>query len=277
MEENKKTFYHVSELIPSISDELLKDKTGKPENGFLRYGLPSFDRITGGLHSGDLVLIAGGEDFHRHDLCGKIVRNLAVMRKQPVLVMPFDVPPVEFIKMLVSNMTEIDRSLRSAKKIATHELAFFVASGLRKIKVSDIYFASAAENDPRAVCGDILFFVNLHPKSVTIFPGLPSSPVSGRKPDWTAEFKNLKATAKNDYAIIACIAEEQIKDIDPVSNVIFQLVDDEDTAGISALEITIKKNTHGPCGKVRLKYDPVYGTVEECGGYYKESHGERVP
>jgi len=42
MDEKKKSFYHVSELIPSISDELLPEKPVIPEDGFLRYGLPSF-------------------------------------------------------------------------------------------------------------------------------------------------------------------------------------------------------------------------------------------
>jgi hypothetical protein len=268
MEEKKKSFYHVSELIPSISEELLGKK---PEEGFLRYGLASLDRFTGGLHSRDLVLIAGGHDFKRYALCGKIIRNLAVMRKEPVLVVPFDIPPNEFIKMLVSNMTEINRSLLSAKKIAIHELTCFVASGLKKIKVSDIYFSSAADNDPQTVRKYIRSFLNLLRNGVVVFLGLPALDGVGQKPEWITEFETLKTTVKNNYAILACIAEEQIKDIAQVSNVVFQLVDAEDAAEISGLEITISRNTHGACGNVRLKYEPAFGTVEEYGSFTKES------
>lgn len=271
MEEKKKNFYHVSELLPSISDELLPEKPVIPKDGFLRYGLPSLDRFTGGMHSRDLVLITGGQDFERYALCGKIIRNLAVMRKQPVLVVPFDISVEEFIKMLISTMTGINRSELSANKIAIHELACFITSGLNKIKVSDIYFSSAADNDPQTVCNNVRGFLNLLRNGVVVFLGLPSPATPGQKSDWATEFETLKTIAAQDYAIMVSISGKHIKKLTPVSNVIFQLADHEKTSEITSLEITIKRNTHGPCGDARLKFDAEFGIVEEYGGYYKES------
>ena len=270
MQESPKTFYHVSDLIPSVIAELSGEKQAKPEKGFLRYGLASLDRFTGGLHGKDLVVITGCTDYLRCAFCGKIVRNLAMMRKVPVLVLPFAVSPDEFVKILVCQMADIDSALLSPAKISSLDLGHEILSTLNKIKASNIYLTAGSANNPQTACEEIMSFSNLHSPFVIACLGLQMSKMSEEQPDWRYAFENLKTRISKDYAILVCIEEERAANIVQASNVIFRLVDEKAGSSKKSLELKIQRNTHGPLGSARFMFNLVSGGVEEYGSYDKE-------
>lgn len=267
MQESAKKFYHVSDLIPPVIAELSGEKKAKPEKGFLRYGLVSLDRFTGGLHGKDLVVITGRTDFQRCVFFGKIVRNLAMMRKEPVLVLPFALSPDEFIKILVCQMADINSTLLSPAKISSLDLGHEVLSTLNKIKASNIYLTAGSSNNPQTVCEEIMSFSNLHSHVVIACLGLPLPKMSEEQPDWRYAFEDLKTKISKDYAILVCIEEERATNIAQVSNVVFRLANEKADSSKKSLELEIQRNTHGPLGSARFMFNPLSGGVEEYGSY----------
>jgi replicative DNA helicase len=109
----------VIHIYPIINDALTKirEAFNSPEGlSGLQTGFKDLDKITQGWQSGDLIIIAARPAMGKTAFVLSMVKNMAVNYNTPVAVFSLEMPNVQLVNRLISNISEIrGDTIRSGK------------------------------------------------------------------------------------------------------------------------------------------------------------------
>ena len=101
---DKLDFFQVlQDTLNQINDTMLKG--GAPG---IQTGLADFDKMTGGLHNGELIILAARPSMGKTALAANIADYVAVEEQKGVLFVSLEMNQIELAKRLISSRGEID-------------------------------------------------------------------------------------------------------------------------------------------------------------------------
>ncbi len=109
-------FEHLKDVLPDTIDriELLSKSEGDITG--VATGYKEFDKLTAGLQSGDLVIIAGRPSMGKTTLAVNIAENAAIGSKVPTAVFSMEMPKEQLAFRMISSLGRVDQShLRTGK------------------------------------------------------------------------------------------------------------------------------------------------------------------
>ena len=105
---------HISDIIPIVYDDYIKksqmsgDVTGIP-TGFRR-----LNHATGGLHDGELIIIAGRPGMGKSSLAVNIAEHAAIKENIPVAIFNLEMPKTQIVNRIISSQALVDsQSIRN--------------------------------------------------------------------------------------------------------------------------------------------------------------------
>ena len=125
-------------IFADFRDKLKSRSSGDYQAAGLSYFIDQLDEITLGLHSKDLIIIAGRPSSGKTSLCGHIAINNAVYKKVPIAFFSLEMPAEMLLERALANLMEIDSwKLRTGRISQSEWSAFDEAEKL--IKEAPIY------------------------------------------------------------------------------------------------------------------------------------------
>jgi len=109
-------FEHLKDVLPDTIDriELLSKSEGDITG--VATGYKEFDKLTAGLQSGDLVIIAGRPSMGKTTLAVNIAENAAIGSKVPTAIFSMEMPKEQLAFRMISSLGRVDQShLRTGK------------------------------------------------------------------------------------------------------------------------------------------------------------------
>ncbi len=109
-------FEHLKDVLPDTIDriELLSKSEGDITG--VATGYKEFDKLTAGLQSGDLVIIAGRPSMGKTALAVNIAENAAIGSKVPTAIFSMEMPKEQLAFRMISSLGRVDQShLRTGK------------------------------------------------------------------------------------------------------------------------------------------------------------------
>ena len=109
-------FEHLKDVLPDTIDriELLSKSEGDITG--VATGYKEFDKLTAGLQSGDLAIIAGRPSMGKTTLAVNIAENAAIGSKVPTAIFSMEMPKEQLAFRMISSLGRVDQShLRTGK------------------------------------------------------------------------------------------------------------------------------------------------------------------
>ena len=109
-------FEHLKDVLPDTIDriELLSKSEGDITG--VATGYKEFDKLTAGLQSGDLTIIAGRPSMGKTTLAVNIAENAAIGSKVPTAIFSMEMPKEQLAFRMISSLGRVDQShLRTGK------------------------------------------------------------------------------------------------------------------------------------------------------------------
>ncbi|MEC7859696.1 MAG: replicative DNA helicase [Pseudomonadota bacterium] len=109
-------FEHLKDVLPDTIDriELLSKSEGDITG--VATGYKEFDKLTAGLQSGDLVIIAGRPSMGKTTLAVNIAENAAIGSKVPTAIFSMEMPKEQLAFRMISSLGRVNQShLRTGK------------------------------------------------------------------------------------------------------------------------------------------------------------------
>lgn len=100
-------FYHSKDIVMNVFDIIDKKYREKGIIG-LSTGFPDLDRITSGLQSSDLIIIAGRTSMGKTSLGLNIAENVALKEKKPVAIFSLEMSREQVISRLMCSVGNVD-------------------------------------------------------------------------------------------------------------------------------------------------------------------------
>jgi replicative DNA helicase len=104
--------HSISDVLHEAMDRMEARLRGDYVDGGAETGLAGFDEMTGGLHNGELVILAARPSMGKTALAMNIAENCAINQKAPVL----------FVSLEMSGIELADRMLCSLSRVNSHRL-----------------------------------------------------------------------------------------------------------------------------------------------------------
>lgn len=104
--------HSISDVLHEAMDRMEARLRGDYVDGGAETGLVGFDEMTGGLHNGELVILAARPSMGKTALAMNIAENCAINQKAPVL----------FVSLEMSGIELADRMLCSLARVNSHRL-----------------------------------------------------------------------------------------------------------------------------------------------------------
>jgi replicative DNA helicase len=104
--------HSISDVLHEAMDRMEARLRGDYVDGGAETGLVGFDEMTGGLHNGELIILAARPSMGKTALAMNIAENCAFVQKQPVL----------FVSLEMSGIELADRMLCSLARVNGHRL-----------------------------------------------------------------------------------------------------------------------------------------------------------
>lgn len=134
------------------TENLLIQLTGEVETG-IKTGIYKYDNFTGGLHLGDLVIIAAETSQGKTSLALTIFKNCA-LKNYKAAIFSLEMTKEQLVSRVTAQQTGI-----SAKNIMYNKLHNYdkqtVVNELHKLKELPIYFDESTANDIDKICTSI--------------------------------------------------------------------------------------------------------------------------
>ena len=98
----------ISNAVKQAIDEIEAAFEGGGRVSGLSTGLPSVDHVTGGLHSGDVFVLAGRPSMGKTSLAMSVVEHVALTLNKPVGVASMEMPATALTKRMISSQADVD-------------------------------------------------------------------------------------------------------------------------------------------------------------------------
>ncbi len=268
------------EMQIKLADEYAKNPDGLRG---LSTGLQSLDKILGGLHKSDLIIVAARPGVGKSAFTFDISRFIAVNLNKSVLIFSLEMPAVQVISRILAQQSDVNLwNIRMGKLSDSDYLKF--AEGMSKISRSNIYVDDSASINLQSLRTKARKLKLEKGLDLIVVDYLQLMQTSGRTENRAFEIgeisRSLKILARELNIPILALSQlnrsvenrqekiPQLSDlresgsIEQDSDVVIFLA--RDTTGdteeqqqnqLQLIDVFIAKHRNGPLGKVKLKFD----------------------
>ena len=246
----------------------------------LTTGFIDLDRMTSGLQSSDLVIVAGRPSMGKTSFAMNLVENAALASDRPIMVFSMEMPAEQLVIRMLSSLGRIDQSRVRTGKLEQDDWPK-LASATEKLKDTQIFIDDTPALTPTELRSRVRRLVREQGDlGMIMIDYLQLMRVAGSNEGRTAEIseisRSLKALAKEFKVPVVALSQlnralEQRPNKRPVNSdlresgaieqdadvIMFIYRDEvynEDSPDQGVAEIIIGKQRNGPIGTCRLSF-----------------------
>jgi replicative DNA helicase len=139
----KGTYERIGELLPDYLDELERKHRG--EQSELKSGFDDLDKVLGGLHRENLIIVGGRPGQGKSSFALNILYHVAVVEKQPAVFFSLEMSKSEIVGKLVSRHSNIPyNNLRDAH-LSQSDFAM-IANAMTALKEAPLFLDDTPGN-----------------------------------------------------------------------------------------------------------------------------------
>lgn len=296
----KGEWYGMSELMPKVEAriQMLRDNP----NGLagLSTGFNDLDKLTTGLHPGDLVIIAGRPSMGKTSFALNIAEHVATYEKKAVAVFSMEMPAEQLALRVLSSFARIDMGKLRAGELGDRDMDRLVSAG-GMISEAPLYIDETGALSPLDLRARARRMKNRHNIELLIVDYLQLMQVPGSGDNRTNEIaeisRGMKALAKE--LSIPVIALSQLnrgveqrdnkrprmadlresggieQDADLIAFIYRDEVYNKESPDKGTAEIIIAKQRNGPLGTVKTAFLGQYTRFDNLAQHYEhDQYGE---
>lgn len=274
-------FVPLAQVVEQYYEYLTEVQERGPEMTGLATGFIDFDRITGGLHKSDLLILAARPGVGKSSFAMTIAFNIAMQQRAPVGVFALEMGRDQLLQRLLATHTGIDSQKLRTGRITTSELQLLM-DGMGQLSSAPIYIDDTPGVTVNELRSKTRRLQAEHGLEVLIIDYLQLMSGSGKRNDNRVQevseiSRSLKALARelnipvialsqlsravegrtSHVPVLADLRESGSieQDADMVMFIYREEMYDKDTDKKGIAEIHIAKHRNGPLGTVSLFFD----------------------
>jgi replicative DNA helicase len=265
----------------------------------LTTGFIDLDRMTSGLQSSDLVIVAGRPSMGKTSFAMNLVENAALASDRPIMVFSMEMPAEQLVIRMLSSLGRIDQSRVRTGKLEQDDWPK-LSSATEKLKDTQIFIDDTPALTPTELRSRVRRLVREQGDlGMIMVDYLQLMRVAGSSEGRTAEIseisRSLKALAKEFKVPVVALSQlnralEQRPNKRPVNSdlresgaieqdadvIMFIYRDEvynEDSPDQGVAEIIIGKQRNGPIGTCRLSFQGQFTRFENLARSDYENYG----
>ena len=265
----------------------------------LTTGFIDLDRMTSGLQSSDLVIVAGRPSMGKTSFAMNIVENAALASDRPIMVFSMEMPAEQLVIRMLSSLGRIDQSRVRTGKLEQDDWPK-LSGATEKLKDTQIFIDDTPALTPTELRSRVRRLVREQGDlGMIMVDYLQLMRVAGSSEGRTAEIseisRSLKALAKEFKVPVVALSQlnralEQRPNKRPVNSdlresgaieqdadvIMFIYRDEvynEDSPDQGVAEIIIGKQRNGPIGTCRLSFQGQFTRFENLARRDYENYG----
>jgi replicative DNA helicase len=125
----KSQYFDMPTLIDSVENRLDQLRNNPQSFSGLATGFTEFDKLTTGLHPGDLVIVAGRPGMGKTSFAMNIAEHVALEGKQPVAVFSMEMAAEQLALRVLSSFGRIDQQRLRSGQLEDHDWSRLVSAG----------------------------------------------------------------------------------------------------------------------------------------------------
>lgn len=274
-------FVSLAQVVDQYYEYLSEVQERGPEMTGLPTGFIDFDRMTGGLHKSDLLILAARPGVGKSSFAMTIAFNIAMQQKAPVGVFALEMGRDQLLQRLLATHTGIDSQKLRTGRISPSELNVLM-DGMGQLSAAPIYIDDTPGVTVNELRSKTRRLQAEHGVDVLIIDYLQLMSGSGRRNDNRVQevseiSRALKGLARelnipvialsqlsravegrtSHVPVLADLRESGSieQDADMVMFIYREEMYDKDTDKKGIAEIHIAKHRNGPLGTISLFFD----------------------
>jgi len=272
-------FRHLKSILPDAVDRIdLLHQSGGEITG-IPTGYTEFDKLTAGLQSGELIVIAGRPSMGKSALAVNIAENAAIGAKVPTAIFSMEMPSQQLAFRMISSLGRVDQTHLRTGKFPDEDWSR-INTAVQLMSDAPIFIDDSASLSPTEIRARARRLKREHGLGLIVVDYLQLMQVHGSKENRATEIseisRSLKALAKELELPIIALSQlnrsvEQRTDKRPImsdlreSGAIEQDADlivfiyreevyNQDTPRKGIADICIAKQRNGPIGDFPLTF-----------------------
>jgi replicative DNA helicase len=272
-------FRHLKSILPDAVDRIdLLHQSGGEITG-IPTGYTEFDKLTAGLQSGELIVIAGRPSMGKSALAVNIAENAAIGAKVPTAIFSMEMPSQQLAFRMISSLGRVDQTHLRTGKFPDEDWSR-INTAVQLMSDAPIFIDDSASLSPTEIRARARRLKREHGLGLIVVDYLQLMQVHGSKENRATEIseisRSLKALAKELELPIIALSQlnrsvEQRTDKRPImsdlreSGAIEQDADlivfiyreevyNQDTPRKGIADISIAKQRNGPIGDFPLTF-----------------------
>ena len=265
----------------------------------LTTGFIDLDRMTSGLQSSDLVIVAGRPSMGKTSFAMNLVENAAMVSERPIMVFSMEMPAEQLVIRMLSSLGRIDQSRVRTGKLEQDDWPK-LSNATAKLKDTHIFIDDTPALPPTELRSRVRKLIREQGDlGMIMVDYLQLMRVAGTNEGRTAEIseisRSLKAIAKEFRCPVVALSQlnrslEQRPNKRPVNSdlresgaieqdadvIMFIYRDEvynEDSPDKGVAEIIIGKQRNGPIGSCRLSFQGKFTRFENLARGDYENYG----
>ncbi|HEX7381656.1 MAG TPA: replicative DNA helicase [Nevskiaceae bacterium] len=145
-------YHEMPVLVAAIENKLEQLRRDPSSFDGLPTGFVGFDKLTTGMHAGDLLIIAGRPGMGKTSFAMNIAENVAIYQNQPVLVFSMEMSAEQLAMRILSSYGRIDQQRLRRSELTDNEWSSLASTGglLRKAPLYIDETGALSPNELRA-------------------------------------------------------------------------------------------------------------------------------
>ena len=266
-------------LMDAIEERLERLRTNPESFAGVPTGFIELDKMTQGMHEGDLIIVGGRPGMGKTSFAMNIAEHVAIERKLPTAVFSMEMSAEQLALRVLSSFGRIDQQNLRSGDMDDHDMSRLVsASGL--LREAPLFIDETGSLSPQELAGRARRMAAKQKLSLIVIDYIQLMQVPNNRENRTNEIseisRSLKALAKELKVPIIALSQlsrslEARQDKRPImsdlreSGSIEQDADvvlfvyreeyhNKETANTGTAEIIIAKQRSGPTGKVKTAF-----------------------
>ncbi|MDR3418615.1 MAG: replicative DNA helicase [Nevskia sp.] len=128
-DKSRSQYFAMPSLIESVERRLEQLRTNPDSFSGLSTGFTEFDKLTTGLHAGDLVIVAGRPGMGKTSFAMNIAEHVAVERRTPTAVFSMEMSAEQLALRVLSSFGRIDQQRLRSGELEDHDWSRLVSAG----------------------------------------------------------------------------------------------------------------------------------------------------
>lgn len=283
-------------LMDAIEERLERLRTNPESFAGVPTGFIELDKMTQGMHEGDLIIVGGRPGMGKTSFAMNIAEHVAIERKLPTAVFSMEMSAEQLALRVLSSFGRIDQQNLRSGDMDDHDMSRLVsASGL--LREAPLFIDETGSLSPQELAGRARRMAAKQKLSLIVIDYIQLMQVPNNRENRTNEIseisRSLKALAKELKVPIIALSQlsrslEARQDKRPIMSdlresgsieqdadvVLFVYREDyhnKETANTGTAEIIIAKQRSGPTGKVKTAFLGKYTRFDNLAPEYTYS------